>query len=213
MASLLSNIKTPLHFHCFKTPFSFGSSLPLIPSLSYHSNNPKLFHSSISSLKATAAASDSAADNLLEKHVLSQGKEIVEEHCYDEQQQQHNNSEEQEQDKRVRWKDPILQDTVSLVGFVKMILHSGRYENGEKLSPEHEKMVLEKLLPYHPHYQKKIGTGVDYITIGHHPDFDSTRCLFIVRKDGERVDFSYWKCIKGLVRRNAEKTSRHMFEE
>lgn len=38
--------------------------------------------------------------------------------------------------------------------------------------------------------------------IGYHPDFESSRCLFIVRKDGELVDFSYWKCIKGLIRKN-----------
>lgn len=37
--------------------------------------------------------------------------------------------------------------------------------------------------------------------IGYHPDFESSRCLFIVRKDGETVDFSYWKCIKGLIRK------------
>lgn len=38
--------------------------------------------------------------------------------------------------------------------------------------------------------------------IGYHPEFDRSRCLFIVRKDGELVDFSYWKCIKGLIRKN-----------
>lgn len=38
--------------------------------------------------------------------------------------------------------------------------------------------------------------------VGYHPDFESSRCLFIVRKDGEMVDFSYWKCIKGLIRKN-----------
>lgn len=38
--------------------------------------------------------------------------------------------------------------------------------------------------------------------IGFHPNFETSRCLFIVRKDGELVDFSYWKCIKGLIRKN-----------
>ncbi|KAL6954951.1 hypothetical protein U1Q18_005640 [Sarracenia purpurea var. burkii] len=102
----------------------------------------------------------------------------------------------------VDWEDQILEDTVPLVGFVRMILHSGKYESGDRLSPQHEKTILERLLPYHPECEKKIGCGVDYITIGYHPDFESSRCLFIVRKDGELVDFSYWKCIKGLVRKN-----------
>lgn len=119
MASSLSNLKTPLHFHSFKTPFSFRSSSRFIPSFSY----PRLFRSSISSLKAASASSsssDSAADNLLQKPVLSQGKGIVEEQsCYDEL--------EQEEDKWVDWEDQILEDTVPLVRFVRMILHSGMW--------------------------------------------------------------------------------------
>ncbi|PQQ15595.1 protein DCL chloroplastic isoform X2 [Prunus yedoensis var. nudiflora] len=50
-----------------------------------------------------------------------------------------------------------------------MILHSGKYESGDRLSPEHEKTVLERLLPFHPEAQKKIGSGIDYITVGYHP--------------------------------------------
>ncbi|KAL6912076.1 hypothetical protein ACP4OV_000881 [Aristida adscensionis] len=65
----------------------------------------------------------------------------------------------------VDWEDLILEDTVPLVGFVRMILHSGKwYESGDRLSPEHEKAILERLLPYHPEYEKKIGCGIDYIT-------------------------------------------------
>ncbi|XP_054818728.1 protein DCL, chloroplastic isoform X2 [Prosopis cineraria] len=79
---------------------------------------------------------------------------------------------------------------------------SERYESGDRLIPEHENTILEKLLPFHPDFEKKRGCGIDYITIGYHPDFERSRCLFIVRKDGEMVDFSYWKCIKGLIRKN-----------
>ncbi|WVZ73509.1 hypothetical protein U9M48_021808 [Paspalum notatum var. saurae] len=100
----------------------------------------------------------------------------------------------------VDWEDLILEDTVPLVGFVRMVLHSGKYESGDHLSPEHEKAILDRLLPYHPQYEKKVGCGIDYITVGLHPEFENSRCLFIVRKDGERVDFSFWKCIKGLIR-------------
>ncbi|KZV54579.1 protein DCL, chloroplastic-like [Dorcoceras hygrometricum] len=102
----------------------------------------------------------------------------------------------------VDWEDQILEDTVPLVGFARMILHSGKYESGDRLSPEHEKIIFERLLAYHPEYTKKIGCGVDYITIGYHPNFEGSRCLFIVRKDGEFVDFSYWKCLKGLIQKN-----------
>lgn len=40
-----------------------------------------------------------------------------------------------------------------------------RYESGDRLTPEHEKTILERLLPYHPEFQKKIGSGLDYITV------------------------------------------------
>lgn len=65
----------------------------------------------------------------------------------------------------VDWEDLILEDTVPLVGFVRMILHSGKYTSGDRLTPEHEKAILERLLPYHPQYEKKIGCGIDYITV------------------------------------------------
>jgi hypothetical protein len=100
------------------------------------------------------------------------------------------------------WEDQILEDTVPLVGFVRMLLHSDKYKSGERLSPEHERIILDRLLPYHPECEKKIGRGIEYITVGYHPDFESSRCLFIVRKNGELEDFSYWKCIKGLVKKN-----------
>ncbi|KAI3673033.1 hypothetical protein L6452_39142 [Arctium lappa] len=99
------------------------------------------------------------------------------------------------------WEDQILEDTVPLVGFVRMILHSGKYENGERLSSEHENIIIQRLLAHHPEIEKKIGCGINYIMVGHHPDFESSRCLFVVRKNGDVVDFSYWKCIKGFIRK------------
>nr|XP_043607079.1 protein DCL, chloroplastic-like [Erigeron canadensis] len=108
---------------------------------------------------------------------------------------------ENEEGRWVDYEDQILEDTVPLVGFVRMILHSGKYESGERLSLDHQSMILQRLLAHHPECEKKIGCGIDYITVDHHPDFDGSRCLFIVRKNGERVDFSYWKCIKGLIRK------------
>ncbi|XP_028550713.1 protein DCL, chloroplastic isoform X3 [Dendrobium catenatum] len=63
----------------------------------------------------------------------------------------------------VDWEDQILQETVPLVGFVRMILHSGKYEIDDRLSSDHEKTIVEKLLLYHPESEKKIGCGVEYI--------------------------------------------------
>ncbi|KAG5018368.1 hypothetical protein JHK87_014223 [Glycine soja] len=145
---------------------------------------PHPLPSPLSSLKATFS---DGGDNLRGKPLVPQAFE---------------EEDDDDDNKWVDWEDLILEDTVPLVGFVRMILHSGQYDNGDKLSPEHEKTIIEKLLPFHPEFEKKIGSGVDYITIGYHPDFERSRCLFIVRQDGELVDFSYWKCIKGLIRKN-----------
>ncbi|KAK8921859.1 hypothetical protein KSP39_PZI020402 [Platanthera zijinensis] len=109
--------------------------------------------------------------------------------------------EREEEGDWVDWEDQILEETVPLVGFVRMILHSGKYEIDDRLSPDHEKTIVEKLLFYHPESQEKIGPGIDYIKVGLHPDYEESRCLFIVRNDGQIVDFSFWKCVKGLIRK------------
>ncbi|KAK3212768.1 hypothetical protein Dsin_017474 [Dipteronia sinensis] len=70
-----------------------------------------------------------------------------------------------EEEAWIDWKDKILEETVPLVGFVRMLLHSGRYESGGRLDPKHETTILERLLPYHPEFEKKIGCGIDYITL------------------------------------------------
>lgn len=82
-----------------------------------------------------------------------------------------------------------------------MSFEIGRYGSGDRLTPEHEKIVMERLLPHHPEYESKVGSGVDFITIGFHPDYESSRCLFIVRRDRELIDFSYWKCVENLIRK------------
>ncbi|XP_061343209.1 protein DCL homolog, chloroplastic [Gastrolobium bilobum] len=193
MASSLSKAPPP-HVHLFRNPSSFHS-YPAILSFGFYWNT-SLLHPRLSALKATV----SDGDNLLRKPLLPHRNGILDGYDYEEEDEDEEDNTEEE--RWIDWEDQILEDTVPLVGFVRMILHSGQYESGDRLSPEHEKAILEKLLPFHPEYENKIGCGIDYITIGYHPNFERSRCLFIVRKDGEMVDFSFWKCIKGLIRKN-----------
>ncbi|XP_025667400.1 protein DCL, chloroplastic [Arachis hypogaea] len=188
---------------------SLSKTAPHVPHLTnpisssfYHFHSPSLFLSFpfYPRLSPLRAAATSDGDHFLRKPLVPQPNTS---YGYDRgDDDDDEEEEEEEEDKCVDWEDQILEDTVPLVGFVRMLLHSGQYESGDRLSPEHEKTILEKLLPFHPEYEKKIGVGVDYITIGYHPNFERSRCLFIARKDGELVDFSYWKCIKGLIRKN-----------
>lgn len=45
------------------------------------------------------------------------------------------------------------------------IICLSRYKVGDRLSPENEKVILERLLPYHPAYDTKIGCGVESIMV------------------------------------------------
>ncbi|KDP38331.1 hypothetical protein JCGZ_04256 [Jatropha curcas] len=167
-------------------------SFPMILSFRFHQTT---------SLSQPIRALKTGSDGL-RKPIVPTGKELGGISEDEEDSDEERDYKEEDDEEWVDWEDQILQDTVPLVGFVRMILHSGKYENGDRLSPGHERTIVEKLLPYHPEYEKKIGCGIDYITVRNHPDFERSRCLFIVRKDGELVDFSYWKCIKGLIRKN-----------
>lgn len=40
-----------------------------------------------------------------------------------------------------------------------------RYMDGEQLTPEDEKVVVERLLAHHPHSEDKIGCGIDSIMV------------------------------------------------
>ncbi|KAF4380799.1 hypothetical protein CsatB_024334 [Cannabis sativa] len=145
---------------------------------------------------------DSYAPSLLRKPVvIPHPKFYKEEEQHEEDKEKEKEKDGSDSDQWVDWEDRILEETVPLVGFVRTIIHSGKYKIGDKLSDEHENVILEKLLPFHPDYETKTGCGVQSIMLGFHPEFKRTKCLFVVRKDGESVDFSYWKCIKGLIKK------------
>ncbi|KAK9054333.1 hypothetical protein SSX86_025411 [Deinandra increscens subsp. villosa] len=205
MESISSSPSLHIHLHHRNLIFPhFSSTNPSTISLPYR--YPRRF----GALKTSSGGGSSQQDgivygaaDLLRKPVVEVKEDAIdcsskdEESDYDD-----DEGKRREEDGWIDWEDQILEDTVPLVGFVRMILHSSKYASGERLSPEHERTIVERLLPHHPESQKKIGCGISYITVGYHPDFESSRCLFIVRKDGEMVDFSYWKCIKGLIRKN-----------
>lgn len=93
---------------------------------------------------------------------------------------------------------PEYAELDELQKFANQILHNKGYQNGDKLNPEDEKLVLEKVLEYHPDKEAKLGCGVDYLMIDAHSDHQVS-CFFVVRKDGSKTDFSYWKCLEGML--------------
>uniref|UniRef100_A0A5B7BJS3 Uncharacterized protein n=1 Tax=Davidia involucrata TaxID=16924 RepID=A0A5B7BJS3_DAVIN len=118
-----------------------------------------------------------------------------------------------------KWKDKegeILRDIDPITLLTKEILHSDRYMDGERLTAEDEKAVVEKLLAYHPHSEDKIGCGLDSIMVDRHPQFRHSRCLFVIRTDGGWIDFSYQKCLRAYIRNkypfHAERFIREHFK-
>ncbi|GFP84527.1 protein dcl chloroplastic [Phtheirospermum japonicum] len=75
-----------------------------------------------------------------------------------------------------KWKDresEILEDIEPIICLTKEILHSNRYMDGERLTPDDEKAVVDKLLAHHPHSEDKIGCGLDSIMVFPCEDQDS----------------------------------------
>uniref|UniRef100_A0A251RXS9 Uncharacterized protein n=2 Tax=Helianthus annuus TaxID=4232 RepID=A0A251RXS9_HELAN len=73
-----------------------------------------------------------------------------------------------------KWKDKeaeIFMDIDPTTLQIKHILHSDRYMDGEQLTSTDQKMVVDKLLAYHPHSEDKIGCGIDSIMVDRHPQF------------------------------------------
>ncbi|KAA0064415.1 protein DCL [Cucumis melo var. makuwa] len=67
-----------------------------------------------------------------------------------------------------KWKnqeEEILGDIEPIIFLTKEILHSHRYADGERLTLEDERTVVDRLLAHHPHAEDKIGCGLESIMV------------------------------------------------
>lgn len=55
-----------------------------------------------------------------------------------------------------------------------------------------------ELLKHHDKAEEKLKGAKDF-TVGLHPEFQQTRCFFVVKEDGSREDFSFHKCLSSLA--------------
>ncbi|KAH9301252.1 hypothetical protein KI387_012835, partial [Taxus chinensis] len=107
----------------------------------------------------------------------------------------------------------ILHEINPLMHSMRTILHYNSYKSGDRLRPEDEREVLEKVFIHHPDAEAKMGCGVDFIMVDNHTEFSLTRCFYIVRKDGTRTDFSYFKCLKRLVEKKFPDSAKDFIEK
>ena len=69
-------------------------------------------------------------------------------------------------------------------------------QDNERLEGNDEAFVKE-IISFHEKADAKLA-NFDHFEVGTHPNFDKTRCFFVVRKDGSKEDFSITKCIAKL---------------
>lgn len=68
---------------------------------------------------------------------------------------------------------------------------------------DHEKLgeadaaFMTDLLKFHDKADEK-AKNLDFFEVGAHPEFQKTRCFFVVKKDGSKEDFSVSKCVANL---------------
>ncbi|XP_076899712.1 DNA-directed RNA polymerase V subunit 1-like [Bidens hawaiensis] len=89
--------------------------------------------------------------------------------------------------------EPIMQS-------IRRIMNPVGSNDGEPLSADDQKYILDNIFAHHPDKAQKAGAGVDYIMVTKHTQFQDSRCFFVVSTDGKKEDFSYRKCLENFVR-------------
>lgn len=73
-------------------------------------------------------------------------------------------------------------------------------KDGEKLTGNDE-AFMKDIIEFHARHEQKM-KDFESFEVGPHPEFEKTRCFFVVKKDGTKEDFSVSKCILALENRN-----------
>ena len=69
-------------------------------------------------------------------------------------------------------------------------------QDGERLEGNDEAFIKE-IIEFHHKSEEKL-KDFEAFEVNVHPQFEKTRCFFVVRKDGSKEDFSVTKCIQAL---------------
>ncbi|CDW75697.1 lupus la [Stylonychia lemnae] len=73
-------------------------------------------------------------------------------------------------------------------------------KDGEKLTGNDEEFIKE-LIKFHDKHDSKF-KDFGHFEAGEHPNYEKTRCFFVVRNDGTKEDFSISKCIMNLEKQS-----------
>ncbi|KAL3829800.1 hypothetical protein ACJIZ3_018602 [Penstemon smallii] len=92
----------------------------------------------------------------------------------------------------------VLSETEAIMKNIRRIMSQTGYTDGDPLSADDQKYIIDNVLNYHPDKASKMGGGIDYIMVNKHGVHTDTRCFFAVSVDGSKEDFSYRKCLENL---------------
>ena len=82
-----------------------------------------------------------------------------------------------------------------LKSFMKLCIN--KTKNGDELKGKNFE-VIKALFVYHPTKGSRIEDCVK-ITVDIHPEYKMSRCFIVETKDGQKEDYSFHKCMKGLI--------------
>ncbi|XP_042474124.1 DNA-directed RNA polymerase V subunit 1-like [Zingiber officinale] len=95
--------------------------------------------------------------------------------------------------------EKVLAEVEPIMQIIKRILRDS--SDGDRLSDDDQKFILENVFSYHPDKQSKVADQLDYIMVDKHGTYQDSRCFFAVSRDGTKADFSYIKCMGNFVKR------------
>ncbi|XP_019449371.1 PREDICTED: DNA-directed RNA polymerase V subunit 1-like isoform X1 [Lupinus angustifolius] len=95
----------------------------------------------------------------------------------------------------------VRKDIDSIMQSIRRIMQQEGYNDGDPLAAEDQAFVLENVFEHHPDKETKMGGGIDHVMVSRHSNFQESRCMYVVLKDGKKEDFSYRKCLENLVRK------------
>ena len=118
---------------------------------------------------------------------------------------------EKKEKKKIKKNKSYLENSIILGGekYNDLTLIKNHMKNILNEIKDNEKIIgknkefIEDILKYHHNYNEKI-KDIDYITVGKYDNSNYNRCFFIIKKNGEKVDFSIKKCIDNLISKTKE---------
>jgi DNA-directed RNA polymerase IV subunit 1 len=107
--------------------------------------------------------------------------------------------EREEQKKKFRGKVVFAGTTYPTMDSLKAVFKAliVKTKNDAVVEGSGKDQLLE-LLKYHEKAEDKL-KGLKDFSVGIHPEYNQTRCFFVIKEDGSKEDFSFHKCLTRLA--------------